>query len=295
MKSTVSLLIACFIIFSCEKSVDFDLQQTQPKLVIEATIENGQAPVVIISKSMGYFSTISLQQVADLFVHDAIIEISNQRQTHRLKEYKMPLGEGFFYYYYSTDSSSLATAITGELNTFYFLSVIVDNERYTATTTIPNITKRIDSIWWKPIPNDTSQKKVAVIMKATDPSGFGDYVRYWTKKNRENFLPGFTSVFDDLVIDGSTYELEVEPGFNRNKSWDTNEEEGSFRRGDTVTIKLSNIDKATYDFWRTMEFTYQSVGNPFSTPTKVISNLKGEALGYFGGYASQYRQLIIPH
>lgn len=294
MKSAVSLFLLCFVMLSCEKSVDFDLAQTQPKLTVEAIIENGQAPVVILSKSIDYFSTISLQQLTDLFVHDAVVEISNQRHTHRLKEYAVPLGAGFFYYYYSTDSSSLATAISGELNTPYSLSITVDNEHYTATTTIPNITKRIDSVWWKPMPNDTSHKKVTLIMKSTDPSGFGDYARYWTKKNNESFLPGYASVFDDLVIDGSTYELEVEPGFNRNKSRNDNEDEGAFRKGDTVTIKLSNIDRATYDFWRTMEFTYQSVGNPFSTPTKVVSNINGNALGYFGGYASQYRQLVIP-
>jgi hypothetical protein len=43
-----------------------------------------------------------------------------------------------------------------------------------------------------------------------------------------------------------------------------------------------------------MEFSYQSVGNPFSTPVKVQSNINGDALGYFGGYASQYRTLIVP-
>jgi hypothetical protein len=43
-----------------------------------------------------------------------------------------------------------------------------------------------------------------------------------------------------------------------------------------------------------MEFAYQSVGNPFSSPTKVLSNIKGNALGYFAGYASQYRTIIIP-
>jgi hypothetical protein len=43
-----------------------------------------------------------------------------------------------------------------------------------------------------------------------------------------------------------------------------------------------------------MEFSYASVGNPFSTPTKVMSNISNGALGYFGGYASQYRTLIIP-
>jgi hypothetical protein len=130
------------------------------------------------------------------------------------------------------------------------------------------------------------------MVKATDPPGYGDYVRYFTKRNRGPFLPGFNSVFDDLFIDGTTYELQVEPGVDRNTK--IKEDDRFFNRGDTVTFKLSNIDKATYDFWRTMEFSYQSVGNPFSTPVKVLGNISNGALGYFGGYASQYRQIIIP-
>ena len=139
-------------------------------------------------------------------------------------------------------------------------------------------------------PGDTAE--VGVVVKATDPKGFGDYVRYWTKRNSERFLPGFASVYDDLVIDGTTYELEVEPGIDRNS--EQKMDDYAFKRGDTVTLKLSSVDKATYDFWRTMEYTYASVGNPFSSPIKVTTNISNGALGYFGGYASQYRTIIIP-
>jgi hypothetical protein len=180
----------------------------------------------------------------------------------------------------------------GELNTAYSLKIVSEGKEYQAQTTIPNITKRIDSLWWKPMPRDSVDGKVVVMIKATDRPGFGDYVRYWTQRNREPLLPGFQSVFDDLIIDGTTYELEVEPGIDRNKGWD--DDERAFRRGDTVVFKMSNIDKVTYDFWRTMEYNYSSVGNPFSTPIKVLGNINNGALGYFGGYASQYRRIIIP-
>jgi hypothetical protein len=43
-----------------------------------------------------------------------------------------------------------------------------------------------------------------------------------------------------------------------------------------------------------MEFNYSSIGNPFSSPTKVLGNIKGGALGYFGGYAVQYSTIVIP-
>jgi len=288
----VVLGMALFL-FGCEKNIDFNLKNSANKLVVEATIENGQAPMVILTKSVGFFSKISPEILSQSFVHGADVFISNGTRTHKLKEYSQTISQGISFYFYTNDSGSLSTAFVGELNHAYSLRIVSQGKEYTSTTTIPNITKRIDSLWWKQAPATTDTSKVIVIVKATDPPGYGDYVRYFTKRNNEPFYPGINSVFDDLFIDGTTYELQVDPGVDRNV--ERNDNNRFFKRGDTVTLKLSNIDKATYDFWRTMEYSYASVGNPFSTPVKVLSNINGDALGYFGGYASQYRSIIIPH
>lgn len=285
------LLFCLLVLWGCEKKVDFDLKNSDPKLVVEATIENGTAPVVLLSKSQNYFSKITADELAASFVRGAKVEITDGTKTETLKEYSAPLGGGYRLYYYTTDTAN-RNALIGKLATKYTLNITAEGKTYTATTTIPNITKKIDSIWWKEVKNDTSGKQATVAIRVTDPKGFGDYIRYWTKRNREPFLPGFNSAYDDLIIDGTTYDLDIEPGADRNdvKTFD----ERSFKRGDTVTLKLSNIDKATFDFWRTMEYTYASVGNPFSSPTRVINNISNGALGYFGGYASQFRTIIIP-
>jgi hypothetical protein len=287
------LVLAGIFLIGCEKKVEFKLHDQPEKLVVEATIENGQPPVVILSKSVGYFSKISADLLNQSFVHGADVFISNGTLNHKLREYARSIGNGVTFYFYSIDSANLGSSFVGELNHQYSLKIISEGKEYTATTTIPNITKKIDSVWWKKPPVTSDSSKVIVMVRATDPKGYGDYVRYYTKTNREPFYPPLNSTFDDYFIDGTTYELQVDKGVNRNL--DINFDENFFRRGDTVGLKLSNIDKATYDFWRTMEFSYSSVGDPFSTPTKVLSNIKGNALGYFGGYASQYRTIIIPH
>ncbi|RYF85437.1 MAG: DUF4249 domain-containing protein [Chitinophagaceae bacterium] len=285
------LAVAAVLAPGCEKDIQFDLKEEAPKLVVEATIENGQPPVVVLTSSLNYFSQISPELLTQSFVKGAEVYVSNGSRTHQLKEYVVPVIGNFSLRYYSTDSSNLSTAFVGELNKSYSLRIVADGKEYTAITTIPNITKRIDSIWYKAGPPQLDTSKVIVMIRATDPPGFGDYVRYFTKRNNGPFLPGLNSAFDDLFIDGTTYELQVGAGVDRNKT--IKEDDLFFNKGDTVTFKLSNIDRATYDFWRTMEFSYQSVGNPFSTPIKVSSNISGNALGYFGGYASQYRTLII--
>lgn len=293
MKKIAWVGLFSLLMTSCEKAVDFKLEIQEPKLIVEATIENDQAPVVVLSRSLSFFSKIDPQLLATSFVHDAEVFVSTGTKTHKLKEYSYVISNGYQLYYYSIDSANLATAFAGELNKQYHLRIVVSNgKEYTAATTIPNTTRRIDSIWWKKAPAIEDSAKVIAVVKATDVPGFGDYIRYFTKRNSEPMYPPIASVFDDLVIDGTTYELELEPGVNRNAERD--EDEHFFNKGDTVTFKLSNIDKATFDFWRTVEYGYASVGNPFSTPVKVVSNISGGALGYFGGYASQYRTLIVP-
>lgn len=290
--SWISVSCIAFLITACERDIDLTLKEEAPKLVVEATIENGQPPLVVLTNSLAYFSSISPQILAGSFVHGASVVVGNGSRTHKLKEYSTPLGGGYSLYYYSIDSANISTAFLGELNKSYSLHISADGKEYAATTTIPRITKVIDSIWWKPAPAQADTTKITVMVRATDPPGFGDYIRYFTKRNREPFFPPINSAFDDLFVDGTTYELPVDPGVDRNNP--PKEDEKFFRRGDTLQFKLSNIDKDTYEFWRTMEFSYQSVGNPFSTPTKVLGNITGNALGYFGGYATQYRTLIIP-
>ncbi|MDZ4795171.1 MAG: DUF4249 domain-containing protein [Bacteroidota bacterium] len=289
--TTIFILLILFF-SSCEKGVEFKLDEVTPKLVVEATIENGGAPVVYLSKSQAYFSQIDLTALANSFVRNAEVYVSNGTRIHKLKEYVVPIGPGISFYYYSNDPASPATAFVGQLNKQYSLRIVTEGKEYTAVTSIPDTTRRIDSVFWKPAPAGNLPEKVAVMLRGYDPPGFGDYIRYYTKRNREDFYPGLNSVYDDQVIDGSSYEVQVERGILRNGS--TSEGYSFFDKGDTVTIKLSNIDKATFDFWRTMEYTYVSVGNPFSSPTKVVSNIRGGGLGYFGGYASQFRTIIIP-
>jgi hypothetical protein len=287
------LVVAGLMFSSCEKAVDLKLDAVPPKLVVEATIENDQPPQVILTKSFQYFSAIDLADLSDAFVRGAEVEISNGQRTHRLKEYRLEPIPGVSFYYYGIDSSQLSTAFLGTLQTNYTLTIRSGGETYTAQTRIPDTTRRIDSFYWKPAPPELNEpQKVALMFRGTDRPGLGDYVRYFTKQNRDPFYPGLNSVFDDQFIDGSSFDVQIERGVPRGSA--LQEGYSYFNRGDTVVFKLCNIDKATFDFWRTMEFSYASIGNPFSSPTRVLSNIRGNALGYFGGYAAQYRQMIIP-
>lgn len=294
MKKRIGVAIISLLFLSaCEKSISFTPDNVDPVVVVEATIEDGQPPFVVLSKSLNYFSEITPELLAGSFINDAEIEVSNGVLTHRLKEYSMNTPDGYTLYYYSNDTANPGTSFSGQPGASYTLRINTGGKEYTATTTIPLLTKTIDSIWWQQSTNNPDTTQVLLMGRASDPPGFGNYIRYFTRTNSEPFYPGLTSVFDDQVVDGKTYSVQIEKGVDRNEEIDF-DTYSYFNRGDSVTVKFTNIDKATFDFWRTMEYSYSSIGNPFSSPTKVISNIKGGGLGYFGGYATQYISLVIP-
>jgi len=290
MKQLILLAILSTILFSCEKNIDFNLKYAEPVVVVDAQIENGQVPVVSLNRSLSFFSAVSVGILENSYIHNAEVTMSNGTVTHKFKEYSVPYN-GFSIHYYSIDSSNLATAFVGEFNKQYDLTIKVDGQTYTSKTTIPPLAKIFDSLWVKAPPPNVDTSKRVLMVRAIDPPGLGNYVRYYTKKNNGRFLPGFNSVFNDEVVDGTTYQGQVDQGVDRNLPAPTGDEK-FFARGDTISFKLSNIDKASFTFWNTWEFNQQSIGNPFSQPGKVIGNISNGALGAFCGYASLVGTII---
>ncbi len=295
MKYLVFVLL--IIVFAaCEKTIQLDVVDQPAKLVVEASIESGSTPVVALSKTLNYFSAITTEELSNSFVHDAIVTINNGSVTSTLKEYSIIDTSGYTFYYYGVDSASLANIIIGEFNKQYRLNIkTADGIEYTASTTIPALAKKCDSIWWQKAPLAADTLLCTMFGKFVDPAGLGNNIRYFTKTNSDRFLPGLNSVFDDQVVDGKTYSVQFDMGWDKNSTEKiTAENYGFAHRGDTVTLKFCNIDKATYTFWNTWEFSYQSYGNPFSSPVKVIGNISNGALGAFSGYAAQFKTIIIP-
>lgn len=284
------MLLICLPFLGCERTIDLKLDQTPNKLVAEATIENGQYPVVILSRSLNFFSRIDPTVISKSFVRGAEVYVSNGTLAHKLREYTYQVS-GHDFYYYSANLLSPSTLFRGELNKRYGLRIVVDGVEYTSTTTIPDTTRIIDTLYSKPAPPGNDPQQRALMGRFTDRPGLGDYIRYFTKRNSDPYFPGLNSVYDDQIIDGTSYEVQVERGVDRGFPIEAGY--SYFNVGDTVTLKLSNIDRSTFDFWRTSEFVFANQGNPFGTPTKVLSNISGNALGYFGGYASKYRTIVI--
>jgi hypothetical protein len=267
------ILLLCLLVGSCEKDITIQLDPSLSRLVVDATIENGRPPMVFLSKSLDYFSKIDPAVLSSSFVHNAKVRISDGSTDVLLKEDSIKNSTGTKIYFYTIAGQSLP--FLGKLKSSYSITIEADGKVYNAKV---------------PLAKDSN--RVKVVVRATDKPGLGDYIRFFTKVGQQPFLPGFNSVFDDQVIDGQQYTIPVDKGFDKNAQF--SDSTSYFKRGDTVMIKVCNIDKQTYDFWRTSEFNFQSVGNPFSSPIRILSNINNDALGYFGGYGCQYKTIIIP-
>lgn len=278
---------------SCEKAITFTPASQDPKLVVEGIIEQGEYPTVYLTTSLDFFNTISPEALKGSFVRNAEITISNGTSTETLKEYQVRVSGDTLLYYYSVDTTNGREGMRGENGKAYQLKIKSNGQEYAANTTIPYPIKTIDSLYYYESVNPLDTNKVVLFGRFNDPPGLGNYIRYFTNVNGGLYLPGLNSVYDDQIVDGKKYNVQIERGVNRNEEIDF-ETYSYFSRGDIISVKFCNIDKAVFDFWRTMEYSYSSIGNPFSSPTKVMGNISNGALGYFGGYAVQYVSIIIP-
>jgi len=66
-KPGLLLCVLSLLLSSCEKTVSFNLENAEPVLVVDATIESGIPPMVILSTSFNYFSEISTQMLLNSF------------------------------------------------------------------------------------------------------------------------------------------------------------------------------------------------------------------------------------
>jgi hypothetical protein len=296
--------------------------------VVEGTIENDRPPIIILTKSVKFFSSINVNDISSYFVHGAAIKVSssNGQQTDlteyclqslnlSAQEQQLVLSAlGFT----TIDSASIPNVcfytvpdiityfLTGscsfmgsERNT-YSLDIMAppfdsggDSIHVTSTTRIP-ARLGLDSLGVGVHPNESYRDSFApVYAYFSVPDTFGNFVRYWTKRNDEPFYkPLSQSVYDDKLFVGLSIGLPLERGQvrSRDNNFDINTYT-YFRKGDTVTIKWSNIDDKTYDFFYTLENDGGS--SPFSSPIRVKTNINN-GLGVWAGYATTYKTTIVP-
>lgn len=320
------LLIATATISSCTKVIDINIPDSARQVVVEGTIENNVPPVVVLTKSSKFFDNVNINDIGSYFIHGANVHVtaSDGTQTELtelcLQNLNLPPDQqevilnAFGFSAIDSDQipnvcvytvPDIATyfltgtcSFVGKERTSYTLDIMSpplndgqDSIHVTSTTTITTVIG-IDSLTTKPHPNpDYADSMVAVYAYFSVPDTFGNFVRYWTKRNSEPFYtPIGGSVYDDKLFVGLSIGLPVERGQPKGADFNINTD-SYFWKGDTVTVKWGNIDNKTYDFFYTLE--NDGGDSPFSSPVKIKTNINN-GLGIWAGYASSYGTIIVP-
>ena len=238
-KNGIFALLLLVSAASCEEVVDIDLEESQPRLVIEASLvwneEDLQMPLYIkLSTTAPYFD----EEIPP--VENAIISIHDG------------FGNKYFFYeiepgLYKNDGFIPNTEATYELEVTY------NEELYVATAsfvTAPEI-EEIEQDNNGGFTGDETEIRAYF----TDPEGKGDYYLFRFYHDDLSF-----QIYDDELIDG-----------NRTFAFFSDED---LKPGDDVALELQGISEQFYEYLFLLRSQAGTGGGPFQTqPTLVRGNI----------------------
>ena len=306
------LMSGLFLFNSCTQDITIDIPDPESKIVVEGSIEQGLPPIISLTSTVPFYGEVNFNELDNYYVHGAIVTVSDGINTVELTEFCLadlpdeiiPLVAAFLgvdldtagtipiniCLYTVPDIFTGFPAFTGEAGKTYDLNIQFNGKIITSSTTIfPPVPP--DSVYYREHDDPENDSLFRLYLTLTDPVEPGDFYRYFTKRNSEAFYSGYSSVFDDNLINGQTFDFTLDRGFNPTEEFEELPY-GYFLRGDTVILKWCTIDYPTYNFWRTLEFDSGTDG-PFSSATIVQTNITG-GLGIWCGYGVSYDTLYMP-
>ena len=292
------------ILASCTTLVEVDLPDATPQGVMEASVRLGEPPVVILTTTQGYFDPVDLSTLNDLFVGDAEVTCTVDGVTVPLPALCTgdlpPEALDAAADFLGFDPAVLANAefcvytgfaapeTYGEVGKQYQIQALwsdsVQSYDLTASASLRPL-PALDSVWFD-IPESSTNDSLGLIWtQFTDPVGFGNAYRWSSKRENlgEDFFYPLGSVFDDVFVDGLTFPFSnfrsPQPGEE-----ETPGEEGFWKVGDTVVVRMEAIDYEVFEVLRDFENSVANQGNPFALPTSASTTVDG-GLGWFAAYS----------
>lgn len=278
------------------------LPDYEKKLVVEAYIENGEHPIVMLSQSIDYMSNVNIDTLMkNILVNDAVVTVSSangeRERLHFAFTDRAPLGFAY-----------IGDTIVGQPGVSYKLEILWHEKSYTATTSILQPFE-LDSVWFAY--HTQGQDSAATIrMLLSDDPAATNYYQFFVKVHGNDltdrcWVTSIPVVLDDATFNGQTFNFEIMRG-NPSPLFAPNQEmvqnnamdyyRVTFRPGDTVEFRYAAIDYPSYKFWSSANSDIVFGQNPFLSPTPICSNIVGpNVIGVWCGYASNKRTLIFGH
>jgi hypothetical protein len=250
--------IGIFILSSCTKEVQIDLNEASPKIIIEGSITSSPGPYQVqISKTIGLKSSNEFPAVSG-----ATVIITDKTMNTKETLVENPVG------IYKTSSTQ------GVIGHIYELSVTSEGQTYTAVSTMP-VSVSLDSLSFQEESNVNGTHINATVC-FQDPAGIANYYMFnaFGRKYRN------TMVFGDRLSDGKYIREEIRGGGN----------DSHLEFGDTILVNINCVDRYVWDYFHTL---YADGGIQSAAPANPTSNLSNNALGYFSAHAVQTKIQIV--
>lgn len=300
MKKRILFLLSVLsiVIVSCETPVDLKVNGATSTKVIEGWIENGQPAVVMVSRAVDYYSAIDIQTILNSADVTCIVRVTDEDGN----EEQLSKGFDFSSLYGAIGAAYKGKNIVGVPGKTYYLYVEdTAGNIYTAVTTIPDHTVCADSVkFTNEKPTDTTA--LARIYFQDKAETYDCYRFFCMIKNIDIcFTPISLGTYDDLAFNGKymNYEIIRSPMSNMSVMSLSQEEREDFNRmyfkkGDTLYVKSTLTDTATYNFWFPLQVITQVGEFPFMSRNSYPTNLQGKnVVGIWSGYNARYDTLIF--
>ena len=245
-----------------------------PMLVVEGWIEDGDFPVVLLTKTMpitGELQQLDLEN-EDYLVRYAKVTVSDGENsvvlTGKYDAGYMPP------YIYTTGH------LRGKAGKTYWPTVEYDDYHATAVTTIP---PRVEVDSFKLERQEPDNGRYQIIACFTDNPSEKNYYQFFVRLGTKSkqFLACYLGSIDDEVLDGYT---EV-PVYAAHQLMDY-DYTPYFRVNDTVSVKFAQVDEVSFRFWDEYTKSQSTAYNVFfATSSSVAGNING-GMGYWCGYGS---------
>lgn len=262
MKKLLFISLSVLVLFSCQKVIDVNLNESNPIVVIEANYRAEDSTVLVrITQTSNYFDNSASPEI-----NTAVVTIIDQAGNPTA----IPsIGNG----YYQLNNYA------PNLNTNYTLSVVHNSENYTATCQL-NAPVQLEDITYEYFDGFFgSDGGYVPFLNYVDPQNTEDYYAIILSRN-DTLYASLDDIFlqDDLLTNGNLVER---PLFGNS----------FYQLDDSVHMELRTIDKRIYNY--ISEAQSISGGQSSAAPGNPTTNWSNGAQGYFNAYSSSRKSVII--
>ncbi len=257
-----SCVLLVLTLSSCEKVITIDIDEAEKRYVVEGNISNiaGTVAEVKLSQTKRFEDNNDFAGISGATV---TIQVNNGN-TFSLPE--------------TTRGVYQTTAFTGVPGNTYKLTITINGNTFTSTSTMPARLVNLDTLTVGDLAFGGSTTRV-IYPDYLDPVGPGNSYRFVQYVNGVQVKKVF--VQDDAISDGLRI---TRPLINQ---------DGDIKRGDIVKVSMQCIDKNVYKYWYSLD--QASTGaNQSATPANPVSNISGGALGYFSAHSVTSKTIVIP-